>query len=127
MRKALIMAGLAGLSVTAYGAKNADGWFFATYYVTGDTYRLWPHAQRTIYVTGLLEGFLAAPFFSSGDDHRVTALEHCLSSMGGSSNQITAIVDRYVDAHPVEWGAPMQSLTDSALGETCKKIGSPLN
>ncbi len=97
--------------------------------MTGNDYEALPPAGRQLYLTGIMDGFLYAPMWStdgSRDHARTDALNKCNAVVGMSSLQLTKVVDSFMDKHPSYWGAAMNGNTASALEDFCRGVGHKL-
>lgn len=95
-------------------------------FFTGSHFEGLPPQGRLRYLTGLMDGFLYAPMFAArgnADFRRTEQLSQCNDAIGLSDIQLLKIVDDYMAKHPQEWGAPMNGLVYSALGQLCKNAG----
>jgi hypothetical protein len=73
-------------------------------------------ADRMMYTSGLIDGFFASALFG-GNDASVAGLNSCLKEM--DSEQVTAILTKYVKDHPERWHYPMSIEAFSALNDAC--------
>lgn len=92
-------------------------------YMTGNAYRDLPYNSKAAYVMGVVDGLLLAPFLGA-EERDVDRIASCIN--GIRSDQLHAIVDAYLAAHPELWDDRMHALTLSALNEACKARGKPL-
>jgi hypothetical protein len=83
---------------------------------TGNDYQEHDDAARVQYIQGLVDGFLAAPFFGA-DSTLVEALHQCLVPM--KIPQVAAIVEKYLAGHPEVWHDDMHALALQALRPAC--------
>jgi hypothetical protein len=94
-------------SVTIYG------------YVRGNSYLTWPQVTRSIYVTGVIDGFRAAPALGQSQKNQKT-FETCVGVM--TVDQLEAIVWKYLQDNPSEWHLYVNMLVLKAiLGTSCYK------
>jgi hypothetical protein len=87
------------------------------YFLQGNSYLKLSEAAKGPYVTGVVDGLLGAPMFNA--PRKSTAwLEHCI--VGMSSEQLVAIVDKYLRENPGQWNWAMNVLVYSAMLDACQ-------
>lgn len=86
-------------------------------FLTGNEYRDLANTQRQHYIMGVIDGSLLAPLFGAPKP-KLAWLETCVTGM--RSDQVVAIVDKFLEANPVRWHQSMHVLVYSALRESCK-------
>ncbi|HLI13120.1 MAG TPA: hypothetical protein VKY65_16120 [Alphaproteobacteria bacterium] len=86
-------------------------------FLTGKSYLQISDVVKPLYVSGLIDGLLGSPLFGAPAEGKVARLGACLEKM--SSGQATAVVTRYVRAHPAQQDWDMQVLAYDALHDLC--------
>ena len=87
------------------------------YFLQGNGYLKLPEAAKGTYVMGVVDGLLGAPVFDAPRKKTVW-LEHCI--VGMSSEQLAAIVDKYLRENPAQWNWAMNVLVYSAMSDACQ-------
>ena len=91
--------------------------------VEGRDYRTWPRIERTRYVMGAVDAYLASPII--GAPHRnASVLQTCLMDM--SDTQMTAIVDKYLADHPEVWHYGMHIVVINSVRAVCSELDERL-
>lgn len=119
--KVLVMV----LSFASVGLAQSDRApkHYSVSFVSAEAYKNMPRASKEMYVAGYLDGHLNADLFA-GNAKRIQVLRDCLASK--TINQITAIVDKYVESHPEAWDRPATDQASEALSRTvCPGVLSP--
>ena len=83
--------------------------------ITGNDY-LKMGAHKESYLIGMMDGIFLAPFFG-GERNKMEWFENCL--VGTDSNQIVAIVDKYMREHPENWNESMHGIFNRIFGSIC--------
>jgi hypothetical protein len=83
-------------------------------FLTGNEYVKLDKFNKLSYVTGVIDGFSAAPLFGA-PANKVKWYDNCISEM--TNGQIVAIIDKYLKEHPEEWHWHMHVLIHNALRE----------
>lgn len=73
-------------------------------------------ADRMMYATGLMDGFMGSALFGSNDE-AVAALVSCAKGM--TNSQISGIFTKYVKDHPETWHYPMNVEAFNAFHAVC--------
>lgn len=76
-------------------------------------------ADRTVYVTGLMDGFYASALFGASDE---TAASLISCTKGMDNKQLTAIVTKYVKDHPEYWHLALSVEAYNALNDACPGV-----
>lgn len=94
----------------------------------GDThvYRTLNAESRLAYVTGVIDGFYAAPLMANADVPKTKRLSDCLIGNKVNNQQAMAIVDKYLENDPTTWSMPLNMNVLNALNAACNKLGTPL-
>jgi hypothetical protein len=99
------------ISLAAVGGKAENKHYFV-FFMKAETYRQMPPEIRQVYLSGWLDARLNAGL--TGENHEaISAQRECVQ--GKSINQITAIVDKYIEGHPETWDHPAATEADDAL------------
>lgn len=89
-------------------------------YFDGNQYHRMDEIARTIYIEGVIDGFLGSYLLDSNMKREV-ALGTCVKNM--PADQARAIVDKYVSENPDQWGWQMTMLVYNGLNGACRKQG----
>jgi hypothetical protein len=97
-------------------------------YVSAEVYKDMPLEWRTGYISGWVDTHLNGSYH--GNAKAVQAFRECMEfddannrPQGGKNiNQITAIVDKYVNGHPESWRRPATLEADAALRNVCPSL-----
>jgi hypothetical protein len=87
-------------------------------FVSAEEYKDESVEQRVAYLSGWLDGSLDAGSF--GNAKTIKALRDCME--GKTIIQVTAIVDKYVRAHPETWDRPAAIEAGKALQGVCPAL-----
>lgn len=120
MRVLMMVALIIGFSGVA-AANQPSPIEFHHGYMTGNTYRDMSANAQQGYVIGVIDGMFVAPFFGAKLGAR-SWLGLCIES-GMRTDQLKAIIDKYLDEHPDEWDQDMAAVAYSALVPVCRKRG----
>ncbi len=112
MRRIIILV-FAGLMVSAVLADEID---YYTGILNGNAWLEESELEQVMYVTGAIDGLVFASVFDA-DMSQVFAFAECCSGM--TVDQITAIVQKYLDQHPEDWQEPMNYITYEAITTNC--------
>jgi hypothetical protein len=85
-------------------------------------YRELPDFVRRAYIAGVFDALMLSPLFGA-PKAEVTWLERCAEGM--QDDQLQAIVDRFVEAHPERWDQDMGTVAYGALTQACTARGFP--
>lgn len=85
-------------------------------FLTGEEFLKLGENDRTSYVMGLTDGFLAAPLFGA-DMKYVGWVNDCVK--GKTNTQIAAIFRKYLEQNPGRWEKTTQPLMFEALRKAC--------
>ena len=99
-------------------AQNLRGDRIATIkkgFYNGNDFRNKSSTLRLYYVMGVLDGLMAGQLIDTDDD--LNWLSGCISGM--TNEQVRAIVEKYLKAHPEEWHQNMNVLVVRALMNVC--------
>jgi hypothetical protein len=95
-------------------------------FLTGNEYRARPESRRRAYVMGVVDGLMLSPVVANNESRGSQRLSSCLDTMRPSDEQLTVIVDRWVDAHPASWGGSVHTLVYGGIAQACNAVGAPL-
>ena len=85
-------------------------------YIVTSRYLEWNHPQRVTYVMGLVDGIrLSAVLDASGSRYKKAI--SCFDGMNG--NQITAIIDKWLNNNPEQWNMSLNHAFISMMYKTC--------
>ncbi len=126
MRVILAAAALAAVSILAAADDPLRPVSVHNGFITGNQYRGRPELLRRAYVMGVVDGLMLSPIMANNDLNGAQRFSRCLDVMRPSDEQLTVIVDRWVDANPVRWGDSVHSLVYGALLQACNAVGAPL-
>jgi hypothetical protein len=73
--------------------------------------------DKMIYVTGVVDGFFGSTFFGAKDIY-AEGLKKCL--IGMQTDQLAAILTKYLKDHPEEWDQPAHKSMYVALLNACR-------
>jgi hypothetical protein len=104
------------LAMSDYQAKTERPFNPPACFVTAKVFIALPEDDRVTYTTGLMDGFYAAEAFRA-DGAIVERLRLCTKPM--DSKQITAIISKYIQAHPETWHLSASIETYNALNTAC--------
>ena len=105
-------------AVSNKGKPKPSGEPFAmTSYCMGNDFRQLSEPEKSSYLLGMWDGFMFAPVFG-GKAKNDQVLRDCIPGL--ESDQLLAIVNKYMDEHPEKWGDPMGSIVFSALPPDCR-------
>ena len=90
-------------------------------YMTGNSYRDMPASGQQGYVVGVIDGMFMAPVFGAKLGVK-SWLGQCIES-GMRSDQLKAIIDKYLAEHPEIWNEDMAGITYGALLPVCRARG----
>ena len=123
MTPRLIITGLVFLGlqtcIPAFAQTNTTARHAITsplYFYTGNDYLEKTNSSQQTYLAGIIDGFLGAAIFGAPEGS-ITQLNSCLK--GKRTNQLHAIVARYLREHPERWDEPMSILTFNAVNASC--------
>ncbi|MCC8394780.1 hypothetical protein LJ656_19490 [Paraburkholderia sp. MMS20-SJTR3] len=128
MKKTLIALILAGASIGT-PAQQANPYAPVTIhngFMTGNKYRELPDLMRRAYVMGVIDGLFDAPGIAFHDLSGAERLAHCIQNMAATDEQMTVIVDRYLDKNPTLWGQSMNTTAMYAVYDACRTAGTPV-
>lgn len=90
-------------------------------FLSGNAFLALEPASQQVYAKGLFDGILLSPYFlPSGfqtPQSKVDTFRQCTRGMTGQ--QLAAIFNKYLTAHPERWHNSMHGLALSALREIC--------
>jgi hypothetical protein len=92
-------------------------------YVSGNVYRDMADTAKHAYVMGVVDGILLSPILGA-ESKDVQPVSDCIKGM--RSDQLQAIVDAFLQAHPERWDESMHTIAYGALFGACKARGKPL-
>jgi len=113
-KNALLIAALL-LTCGAPRAQNARP-DLAAGYTTAEGYRSGNPFFREYYVHGVIDGYLATKH-GAGSADETQWLRSCLRGM--KTEQVAAIVEKYVASNPAEWHRAMAPQVIAALKQSC--------
>lgn len=110
LAKATILALLTSINANAANVEVAGGYIVASRYLD------WNHPQRVTYVMGLVDGIrISAVLDASGSRYKKAI--SCFDGMNG--NQITAIMDKWLNNNPEQWNISLNHAFISMMYKTC--------
>lgn len=124
MKKLITAVALASLCATAHADSSV---YVPNGFFNGHEYHGFNEEQKRFLVAGALDGFFLAPILADKDIPLVRKLGHCMDNMNATDGQLVAIVDRYLETHPVELGRQVHVIVYNALFDACAKNGTPIN
>jgi len=83
-------------------------------FITGTQYN--SLSDKRTYLMGVMDGFLMAPIFS-GEKINLKWFTNCLEGM--DTDQVQAIVDKYMSENPVRWKDTMHTIIYTAFIKVC--------
>lgn len=96
-----------------------DAAHYVAFFTSAEGYKNMPEDIRAIYLSGWLDSRLNQG--SNGGNREVIKAEReCVR--GKTLTQMTAIVDKYVEAHPETWDHPAAIQADDALESVCPAL-----
>ncbi|MDG0024954.1 hypothetical protein [Trinickia sp. Y13] len=123
LRRLVMAIAIPTALASAQAQAQTEGVFIHHSFETGNGYRGMPDMMRRAYVMGVFDGMLFSPMIATSDLPRARSLGQCEERMNMTDQQLTAIVDRYLDSNPVLWGDDMHGVVYSALSEACGHYG----
>jgi hypothetical protein len=93
-------------------------------FITGSKYRKFDQAHRETYLVDVIDGYLGSIAFKA-DQNLIPAFNTCISDM--DSEQITAIVDKYMAQHPEYWNQGMNVLVIQSILAVCPALRAAVN
>lgn len=123
IKQGLAAVTCAALSTAALAGADASTPITIMSYQTGSTYEALTEFERGQYLQGAIDGMIIGSL-ASGDRQRGEQLGRCISGM--LSNQVLAIVDKYMADNPAQWDQRMNLLTYNAMQGACAQRGFPL-
>jgi len=88
-------------------------------FLTGNDFRRLSEAEKTAYLMGVWDGYLYAPAIG-GKSENDQVLKECIPGL--QSDQLLAIVNKYVRENPEQWGGPMNEIVFAALPKECRNL-----
>ena len=85
-------------------------------FLKGNDFRQLSEAEETAYLMGIWDGYLFAPQLG-GKAWNDKILSDCLSGL--LADQLLAIVIKYMNDHPENWGKSMNWIVYAALPKNC--------
>jgi len=120
MKRAFFLALLLGVTAAPTNAEPEEPEYFSWVhngFLTGNQYRdLMDFYDRTMYVSGVIDGMLLAPIFKA-DKALLGWLETCVTGM--RQDQVAFIVDKHLQGRPQDWHSQMHFNVYRALGNVC--------
>jgi len=96
-------------------------------YVSGNDYMRLQKIPRMNYLQGLFDGFMLAPLLASTNKTKAAKIHDCTTQMRLNTVQFAAIVEKYMNEFPEQWGGPMSGIGYNALIRSCTRIGAPVD
>jgi hypothetical protein len=90
-------------------------------FISGNSYRDMPTVGQQGYVIGVVDGMLTAPAFGAPSGMK-SWLGKCIDT-GIRSDQLKAIVDKYLSENPDRWDDDMAFIILSAILPVCRARG----
>jgi len=87
-------------------------------FLTGNSFRELSHPVKRGYAAGFIDGLFMSPIFDA-PKAEVRWIEACAEGM--SSEQIVAILNKYLADNPARWHESMNVLAWVAMKESCKR------
>ena len=112
MRRSIILL-VAGLTVSAVLAEDAP---LYEGFVDGHGWRAGDEDEKRVYTIGAIDGLSFANIFEA-DTQMVENFADCIHGM--SAEQVTAIVQKYLDDNPGKWHQPMNRSVFFAITTSC--------
>jgi hypothetical protein len=112
MRRLIILV-VAGLTVSAVLAEDAPRYIG---FIDGHDWLPDGEDEKLAYTTGVIDGLVFAPIFES-DAQMIENFVDCVDGM--SSEQIKAIVQKYLDDNPGKWHQAMNRSVFVSIADTC--------
>jgi len=85
-------------------------------FLKGNDFRTLSREERIAYVTGIWDGYMFAPALG-GKAASDQALFNCVPGL--TQGQLLAIVEKYMNDHPSDWGMSMNYIVFAALPKSC--------
>jgi|GEM_PF-5021130 len=86
-------------------------------FLKGNDFRQRSEAEKTAYLMGVWDGYMFAPAIG-GKAKNDQILYDCIPNL--LADQLLAIVNKYMDEHPENWGWPMNLIVYAALPKSCR-------
>jgi hypothetical protein len=119
MKKALfyllVLAFFAGMGTISTHAQKIA---FKFGYIKGEQFLKLNQNDKAMYAMGIYDGILLAPFFGANRSD-IEWMEDCTNSW--SANQLSAILEKFLQNNPQRWHEPMNMLSYIALSNACGK------
>lgn len=120
MRQGFLLSALLACTMEQSLAQTPSAAVVVPYgFMSGNAYRALPEAGKQMYVTGVFDGLIGSPMFGA-NAHMVAAFKQCMEGM--NNDQLQAIVDKYLNAHPEIWHYPMQVHAYNAIIDICPQL-----
>ena len=97
-------------------AEDDDSVLIQNGFIKGNDFRVLDSGGKNMYSMGLVDGILLSPLYGAPKS-KLEEFESCTTGMNGS--QLSAILDKYLAAHPERWHQSMHTLSFVALKEAC--------
>ena len=117
MRVTLLFIAIVALHATNACAQEG-GVRIKAGFITGNQYRGYANVLQRRYVMGVVDGLFLAPIFDVPKE-RLAWLENCV--VGKTDDQVTTIVNQYLNKNRVRWREPMHVLVYAGLRDACPK------
>ncbi len=79
-------------------------------------------SDKELYVAAQINGMLVATLWGASED-KVKKVNTCVGNMKGDTEQIAAIVTKYIKDNPQEWHYPLNMTMVSAMIGACPFMG----
>lgn len=116
MKRLVLVILFAALIPTQVAAEKETRVSVVGGFIKDNDYRALSVQSKSTYAMGFLDGILASPLFS-GAQSEMSQIENCTSGM--TTNQIVAILDKWLENNPAKWQQPMNILATLALQDGC--------
>jgi hypothetical protein len=83
----------------------------------GNDFRKLSEPEKATYLIGMWDGYMFAPAIG-GKSINDQTLHDCIPDL--ESDQLLAIVNKYMNEHPERWGDPMNLIVFNALPANCR-------
>jgi hypothetical protein len=90
-------------------------------FLTGNTWRNADVNSKTAYVLGAVDSVYSAALFGA-NEQLIDSFASCQKSMTG--DQVTAVVDKFLNDHPEMWHYAMAVLVVDAVRATCPEFAA---
>lgn len=118
-RKALLMLLLLMVIGTGLGYTKSVSPQIISGFMTGNTYRNLSDQEKHGYAMGIVDGIFASPVLFDAPTTEIQWIVTCVRGM--TSEQLVAILNKYLNENPATWHEPMNLHATLALAKSCTK------